>query len=344
MGVAALLTGNGEIIAVHFRAKVAAEIYFLRIPCDGEATVGVNSFKATQVEHLCGLQPESLLNSLQVQIRFKFLFELTSFGGWIDFDAFKVGRTGLLVYRSLNAGTMHKVLQVQDRIEYTYLRSKICLDFRERFNTEHERFNTVNNTRLCNRDSASVQHQHSLFLERPAPSGHLGLSRHHGPSKARHIDLLLSRRLYSVFTEIKPTALAKLGMWRLRCLSSLNLRCCTLIYFKFGLKAASGDTVFRDPRMPCSSGSRQTLSRRRQSPPPLSLFAAFLEAAAHRIYCSDASASRSIKLNSLPDFSTPLIVWVGSGSPRIDKKRGIAAKKLLFLAPCSPASTLTRAG
>ncbi|KAJ7077980.1 hypothetical protein C8R43DRAFT_1143473 [Mycena crocata] len=76
-GVAALLTGNGEIIAVHFRAKVAAEIYFLRIPCDGEATVGVNSFKATQVEHLCGLQPESLLNSLQVQIRFKFLFELT---------------------------------------------------------------------------------------------------------------------------------------------------------------------------------------------------------------------------------------------------------------------------
>ncbi|KAJ7120454.1 hypothetical protein C8R43DRAFT_1136837 [Mycena crocata] len=272
----------GEIIAVHFRAKVAAEIYFLRIPCDGEATVGVNSFKATQVEHLCGLQPESLLNSLQVQIRFKFLFELTSFGGWIDFDAFKVGRTGLFVYRFLishrelvvkvnpfvtsrdllrrvfamselqldylqggDTGSMCDDLDVQvssysttgqgfqislegrnyaqsasgseDRIEYTYLRSKICLDFRERFNTEHERFNTVNNTSLCNRDSASVQHQHSLFLERPAPSGHLGLSRHHGPSKARHIDLLLSRRLYSVFTEIKPTALAKLGMWRLRC-------------------------------------------------------------------------------------------------------------------------------
>ncbi|KAJ7120451.1 hypothetical protein C8R43DRAFT_1136834 [Mycena crocata] len=283
----------GEIIAVHFRAKVAAEIYFLRIPCDGEATVGVNSFKATQVEHLCGLQPESLLNSLQVQIRFKFLFELTSFGGWIDFDAFKVGRTGLFVYRFLDdfdafkvgrrdriitywfmishrelvvkvnpfvtsrdllrrvfamselqldylqggdTGSMCDDLDVQvssysttgqgfqislegrnyaqsasgseDRIEYTYLRSKICLDFRERFNTEHERFNTVNNTSLCNRDSASVQHQHSLFLERPAPSGHLGLSRHHGPSKARHIDLLLSRRLYSVFTEIKPTALA----------------------------------------------------------------------------------------------------------------------------------------
>ncbi|KAJ7077966.1 hypothetical protein C8R43DRAFT_1245316 [Mycena crocata] len=65
-----------------------------------------------------------------------------------------------------NAGTMHKVLQVQDRIEYTYLRSKIYLDFRERFNTEHERFNTVNNTSLWNRDSASVQHQHPFVILR----------------------------------------------------------------------------------------------------------------------------------------------------------------------------------
>ncbi|KAJ7077978.1 hypothetical protein C8R43DRAFT_1143470 [Mycena crocata] len=237
MGVAALLTGNGEIIAVHFRAKVAAEIYFLRIPCDGEATVGVNSFKATQVEHLCGLQPESLLNSLQVQIRFKFLFELTSFGGWIDFDAFKVGRTGLSVSVRIDFDAF-KVGRRDRIITYWFM----------------------------------ISHRELVV-------------------KVNLLRRVFDMSLKGLFTEIKPTALAK-----------------------FGLKAASGDVVFREPRMP--------LWFRIQNKPLrytyLQMYRVRLPAVGISVIGSLRAGAQSRREDEARDvfshFSTPLIVWLRKSS------------------------------
>ncbi|KAJ7120422.1 hypothetical protein C8R43DRAFT_1241626 [Mycena crocata] len=210
-----------------------------------------------------------------------------------------------------NAGTMHKVLQVQDRIEYTYLRSKICLDFHERFNRKHERFNrkherfnTVSNTSLWNRDSASLYR-----------------------TSIKHPFVIL--RAFAVRASRSIAA-----PWSIEYTT----------YRPSTFMSASGDVVFREPRMPLWFRIQTNLEPPQGKTAPLSLFAASLGAAAHRIYYSDASASRSIKRTPsrkplrytylqmyrvrLPAVGISVIgsLRAGAQSRREDEARGIVSR------------------
>ncbi|KAJ7120464.1 hypothetical protein C8R43DRAFT_1151712 [Mycena crocata] len=244
MGVAALLTGNGEIIAVHFRAKVAAEIYFLRILATAKlpsASIHSRQLKFDSRSSIyAAFSPESLLNSLQVQIRFKFL---------IDFDAFKVGRTGL----SVSGCISHRELVVKVNL----LRRVFDMSLKG-------------------------------FLANPVESNSTPLL------AAIHTDSSTTGQGFQISLERRNYA------------QSASVQ--------FGLKAASGDVVFREPRMP--------LWFRIQNKPLrytyLQMYRVRLPAVGISVIGSLRAGAQSRREDEARDvfshFSTPLIVWLRKSS------------------------------